>query len=81
VRQYVNIATAVPAKIETTGRKVVVAQQVHADVTAIITIRYRRGLTKELKVVYGGNTFQALYPPNDPGQAHENLIIECAEVV
>ncbi|MMZ64143.1 Phage head-tail joining protein [compost metagenome] len=43
------------------GRELFAAQQASAEVTSRITIRYRTGIDRTMKVVYDGTEFEILY--------------------
>ncbi|KAB2337752.1 phage head closure protein [Cytobacillus depressus] len=60
------------------GRELFTAQQVNAEVTARITIRYRTGIDRTMKAIYNDNEFEFLYVINT-NYANEELQIMCKE--
>lgn len=43
------------------GRELFAALQVNAEVTTKVTIRYRTGIDRTMKVIYNGTEFEILY--------------------
>lgn len=63
------------AAIDTlTGRALLAASQVFAEVTATLTIRYREGITAAQRVVAGGAVFEILGVV-DTDLRHEELVL------
>ncbi|CRK80308.1 phage head closure protein [Neobacillus massiliamazoniensis] len=60
------------------GRELFSAQQVNAEVTTRITIRYRTGIDRTMKAVYEGKVFEFLYVI-DKDYAKKELQIMCKE--
>lgn len=69
------------AKITAAGtREFWEAQAAHAELTHKITIRYRSGITADMRVKYGERTLDIVAPPVDINEAHRYLILKCREV-
>lgn len=62
------------------GREYFAAQQVQADVTARIRIRYRKGIRPEMRSLYDGRLYDIL-SVIDPEERHQELQLMCREVI
>lgn len=60
------------------GRELFSAQQVNAEVTAKLTIRYQTGIDRTMKAIYKGTEFEFLYVINTNYENRE-LLIMCKE--
>ena len=56
------------------------AQAAHGELTHKITIRYRKGVTADMRVVYQGRVFAVAAPPVDYDMRHKYLVLKCREV-
>lgn len=62
------------------GREYFAAQQVSAETTHRVTIRYRSGVSPQMRVVFNGRTFR-IEAVIDPQEHHERLELMCVEVL
>lgn len=60
------------------GREYYAAQQVNAELTAEIEIRYRSDITSKMRVVYNSRVFDIIGPPVGD-ERKDSLILHCAE--
>lgn len=56
------------------------AQAAQGELTHKITIRYRPGVTADMRIRYGERTFATVAPPVDIGMARKYLVLKCREV-
>ena len=56
------------------------AQAAHAELTHDVTIRYRAGITADMRLRFSGRVFDIVAPPVDPEDRHAFLILKCREV-
>jgi SPP1 family predicted phage head-tail adaptor len=61
------------------GREYFAARQENAEVTAKITIRYRKDVTPDMRAVSEGRVFDVLSVIN-PGERNISLILMCKEI-
>ncbi len=80
VDMWQDVATVWAAVEPLRGREYFAAQQVQAEVTTRIRIRYRRGIRPEMRVLYDGRLFNIL-SVIDPEERHVELQLMCREVV
>jgi len=80
VDMWQDVATVWGAVEPLRGREYFAAQQVQAEVTTRIRIRYRRGIRPEMRVLYDGRLFNIL-SVIDPEERHVELQLMCREVV
>jgi SPP1 family predicted phage head-tail adaptor len=59
--EWIPITKTWAAIIPLQGRELATAQQVNAEVTTRIEIRYRSGIDRTMKAVYGNSEFEFLY--------------------
>ena len=74
----------IPAEIDTGGtRKFYTSQQVHSELTHLVTIPYIAGLdiTAQLRIVWGSRTLNSLGPPIDVKSLRREYEIRCVEDV
>jgi len=64
--------------VGSTRREYLSMQQVQSDVTHMVTIRFRYGLTPNKRFLYG-NRVLAIQNTIDPGEHHETLVCYCKE--
>jgi SPP1 family predicted phage head-tail adaptor len=76
---WVDVTTVWAAIEPLSGREYFAAKQVNAEVSVRITIRYRKGVTPDMRVVFGNRTFEVL-SVIDPKERRESLILMCREV-
>jgi SPP1 family predicted phage head-tail adaptor len=76
---WANLFTSVPAKIEPLSvREFMAAQAEQSGITTRITIRYRAGLSANMRLVHGSTIYnpEGFLPDKDSGQ--EYLTIPCS---
>ena len=80
---YTDLAT-VRAGIEPgTGREFVAAQQLTPELSHTVMMRYRRGITPNMRIAYtveGAVRTFAIHAITDPMERHEQLVCYCSEV-
>jgi SPP1 family predicted phage head-tail adaptor len=76
---WVNVATIWADVEPLSGREYFAAKQVNAEVSVRITIRYRKGVTPDMRPVFGNRTFEVLSVIN-PKERCEMLVLMCREV-
>lgn len=84
-RSWAAGALTVWASVEPgTGREFAAAQQLQPELSHIVTIRYRTGITPKMRIKYmaGGvtRTF-SIHSLVDPLERHEQLQLYCSEIV
>lgn len=62
------------------GREFFAAGQIQAEVTVRVRIRYRAGVTPQMRVLFGTRVFD-INSVIDPDEAHVELILMCTEVL
>lgn len=60
------------------GRELQAAQAIHAETSHRLEIRYRTGVTADLRAIYQGRVFSVL-AVFDEAMAHQRLIVMCSE--
>ena len=55
------------------------ARAAHGELTHKVTIRYRKGVDTEMRVLYGDRAFHIIAPPVDFDMRHKYLILKCRE--
>lgn len=68
------------AFVSTVGREFVSAQQINADLTHLLRMRYMADLTTSDRLLYDGRTFNILAIV-DPQGRHEELLVSCKEAL
>ena len=76
---WADIATVWAAIEPLSGREYFAARQENAEVTAKITIRYRKDVTPDMRAVAEGRVFDVLSVIN-PGERNISLILMCKEI-
>jgi SPP1 family predicted phage head-tail adaptor len=72
--------TTIWAAIEPlSGREYFAAKQVNAEISARITIRYRKGITPDMRMVFDGRVFEVISIVN-PKERCGSLVLMCREV-
>lgn len=79
VRNWVDVITVWARVHDLSGREYFAAQQVQAEVTTEITIRYRAGLNTKMRAKYGTRIFDILSAIPDEKKTESKLM--CKEVV
>jgi SPP1 family predicted phage head-tail adaptor len=77
---WVDIATVWSAIEPLSGREYFAAKQVNAEVSAKITIRYRKDVSPDMRVIYDGRIFEVLSVIN-PKERRESLVLMCREAM
>lgn len=83
--RWSNVATNVPAEIVPASvREFIASQQMQSQITARIVIRYRDGLTAQMRIIgetrpYVGRIFNPAGWLNDPESGMEYLTAPCSE--
>ena len=65
--------------MEQSGREFFAAQAVHSEMTDMLAIRYRSGITPTMRVYYGSRVLDILAVV-DTEERHRELILHCREV-
>ena len=79
VEVWTDVATNIPASVEPlSGRELVNAQTVNAEITTRITMRYRAGVIAANRITFDGK-FYNLFSVVDPELRHRELIIMASE--
>ena len=63
-----------------TGRELLHAQQVSAELTVRIRIRYHGTVKSEDRVIYGDRTFEVVGPPINKDERGAEMILMCKEI-
>ena len=80
VETWADVATTWAAVEPIRGREYFAAQQVTAETTHRITLRYRSGVSPQWRVVFGSRTFRIESVIN-PLEKNERLELMCVEVL
>lgn len=76
-----SLWTTLWASIEPlSGRELLAAQQVQADITHRVRFRYVSGVTAKMRVVYGSRIFNILSVAN-PEERNREIVLQCRELV
>lgn len=59
------------------GRELLTAGAINAELSHVVTIRYRAGITPAMRLTYGGQVFNILSVV-DPEMAHVSLELQCS---
>lgn len=62
-----------------TGRELFEAQQVSAEITHKITIRFREGVKPEMRIDFRNRKFHLVQPPINEDELNESLVFLCKE--
>lgn len=81
VESWVDVVTVWAEVKDLRGKEFFQAQAVNAEVTAIIRIRYRTGITPVMRVKFGSRIFGITSPPIDPDGRRTELQLMCKELV
>jgi len=75
-----DVATVWASVEPLNGRELYAAQQVKAELTHRIRIRYMSGIKPEMRIAFDNRTFE-IEAIIDPEERHESLELLCSEVV
>jgi len=78
-KQWEDVATVWASIEPLRGREYFAATAVNAEVTTRVKIRYRSGVTADMRGLYGSRVFDIKSPPIDPEERHEELHLMCSE--
>lgn len=56
------------------------AKAAHAELTHRVTIRYRKGITADMRVLWGSRELKIAAPPADYNSRRQYLVLKCREV-
>lgn len=79
VKRWVDVATVWAAVRPLRGREYHAAAANNAEGTKRVEIRYRKGITTDMRVLYGGRILEINSPPIDPDEQHKELHLMCRE--
>lgn len=80
IRDYPAAEGTIWARIEyLTGREAEIAQQISAESTHKITIRYNADVTPESRIQFGTRIFE-IVAINNPEEKNEQQILTCKEI-
>ena len=79
VETWAAVATLWAAVEPLRGREFYQAQQVNADLTHKVTIRYRAGVSEKQRILYGSRILEIASPPIDREERHIDLELLCVE--
>jgi SPP1 family predicted phage head-tail adaptor len=72
----------VPAAVEPrSGREFLAAQQLQAEISTLITFRYREGLTPKMRILHGSRIYNPAALLHDPDAGLEYIVAACGEGV
>lgn len=72
--------TNVPAEVAPrSGREFLAAQQLQAEVSTLITFRWRDGLTPKMRIVHGARIYNPATFLPDPDSGREYIVAACSE--
>jgi SPP1 family predicted phage head-tail adaptor len=80
---WANVASVWASVAPGTGREFTLAQQLQPELSHVVIVRYRAGLTAKHRFVYvskGTTRTFAIHVVSDPMERHEQLICYCSEV-
>lgn len=76
-----DFATNIWASVEDlAGREFLAAQQMNAEVTTRVKIRYMVGIKSSMRVVFGTRKLKLVSPPQDPDGRKKELLLMCKEM-
>jgi len=78
--QWVDIATVWAAVEPIKGREFFAAQKENAETTVIISIRYRKGISSDMRILFDNKIFE-INVIIDPDERHAELQIMCRELI
>jgi SPP1 family predicted phage head-tail adaptor len=81
VETQITFATVWASIEPLSGRELLQAQQVQAEVTHRVRMRYLHGVTSKMTGLFGTREFQFLAPPINKDERNRELEIMCKELV
>lgn len=81
VENWTDVTTVSANVKDLRGRELFEAQAVNAEVTALIKMRYRFGITSAMRVKFGARIFDIISPPINPDGRRIELQLTCKELV
>ena len=63
------------------GKEFVQAASVQGERTVRFVVRYTKGLTNDMRIIYDGRTFEIIAPPINDDELNKTLTIMAREVV
>jgi len=79
VMSWSDVATVWATVLPQSGREFYRAQQVHADLTDVVSIRYRPGITARMRLVLGPRILNLAAPPVNVEDRNRELLLYCVE--
>jgi SPP1 family predicted phage head-tail adaptor len=76
---WTTVAQAFAEIIPLTGKELVDARQIHADITHRIRIPWRSGITAYHRILWGSRVFHLLGPPINVKEGNRKLVLSCME--
>ena len=77
--EWADIATVWAAVEPLTGREYFAAQQVNAEITVRVRIRYLAGVNSSMRVKFGARYFYIEAPPININERNRELVLMCKE--
>jgi SPP1 family predicted phage head-tail adaptor len=79
---WVAMWTDVPAEIAPrSGREFIAAQQIQAEVSTLITFRWRAGMTAKMRILHGSTIYNPAALLHDPDAGIEFIVAACGDGV
>jgi len=78
ISSWSDVATVWFLMLNQSGREVVAQREVLAEMTHVLKIRYRPGVTAKMRFVYGSRTFDIL-SVRDMNEGHVEMLLDCKE--
>ena len=77
---WIPFATVSAAIIPLNGRERTQAAAISAEASIRVEIRYKKGVTADMRVNYGGRILEIVAPPQDLEEKHIEMHLLCKEV-
>lgn len=77
VMTWTDVATLWANIRPLSGREMLTAGAINSELSHVVTIRYRSGVTPAMRLTYGGQVFNIL-SVIDPEMAHVSLELQCS---
>lgn len=81
IEKWAGVATVWAAVNDLRGRELFEAQAVNAEVTVLIKMRYRTGITSAMRVVFGQRIFDIKALPLNPDGRRIEIHLMCRELM
>ena len=78
--KWQNIATVWAAVEDVSGREIIRGGVASGQLTTRITIRYRSGLSNDMRIIHGNRTYELVSPPVDSSGRRRILELLCREI-